>query len=421
MKPVEAHLADALALARPRPPADLPLMQALDCVLAVDVTSEADLPPFDNSAMDGYAVRWRDLVGASPEHPVVLPVDGDVPAGASAPVRLAVGHAMRIMTGAPTPAGADAVVPVEWTDAGTSSVTITRQPSEGAYVRPAGDDVLAGEVLIRAGTRLTYRHLALLAAVGRARVHAVPRPRVVVLSTGTELVQPGRPLSYGQVYDANGIALTAAASDVGCTATHVGAVADNPRAFRALLEEHSAHADVVITSGGVSAGAYEVVKEALGRSGRVRFEKVAMQPGMPQGLGTVGAGGPPLFTLPGNPVSAMVSFEVFVRPVLRRLRGEGDLFRPTVLACAATGWSSPAGKRQFVRAVLEAAEQDAGTASGVGSFSGPTGQPLVRPVGGQGSHLVADLAHATCLAVVPENVESVRSGDVLRCMLLQRD
>jgi len=402
---VEEHLAACLSAARPLPAADVGLLDALGCRLARDVTSEVDLPPFDNSAMDGYAVRVADVAGASPERPAVLPVVADVPAGPTERRELSRGTCVGIMTGAPGPAGTPAVVPVVWTDAGTSTVEIRRPTGQGAHVRCVGEDVVRGHVVLPAGTLLSARKICLLAAVGRSRVQVVPRPRVVVISTGSELLAPGHPLRYGQVYDANGYGLTAAATQAGCVARHVGAVADDPPAFAALLEAELGEADVVVTSGGVSAGAYEVVKDALGGLGTVTFRKVAMAPGMPQGFGTVGAGSTPIFTLPGNPVSSMVSFELFVVPVLRRLMGAEPGSRPAVRARAAVGWSSPAGKRQFVRAVLE----DPGE-----------GVLRVRPLGGQGSHLVADLATASCLAVVPEDVVAVGAGEELECLLLDR-
>lgn len=405
MKPVEEHLAGCLAAVSVLPPLALAPLDALDCALAEDVVSEVDLPSFDNASMDGYAVTMPDVVAVTPEHPAALPVVADIPAGQREPVRLGPGTAARIMTGAPLPAGTDAVVPVEWTDGGIARVEIGQVPVAGQHIRSVGEDVRAGEVVLSAGTRLTPRHIALLAAIGRGRVKVRPRPRVVVLSSGSELVEPGHPLGHGQIYDANGYGLTAAAAELGAVARHVGIAADEPREFGALLQEQLVRADLVITSGGVSAGAYDTVKEVLSRLGTVRFDKVAMQPGMPQGFGTIGADGTTIFTLPGNPVSALVSFEIFVRPVIRKMFGEANLHRNSLIAEAAQGWDSPAGKRQFVRGRLQRRTD---------------GSAVVTPVGGQGSHLVADLAEATCLAVVPEQVTQVNPGDTLRCMVLDR-
>lgn len=404
MRPVDEHLAACLDAVAPLPGTDVPLLDALGCVLDEDVVAGFDLPSFANSAMDGYAVHLPDVAAASPQRPVVLPVAGDVPAGSGERLTLAPGTAVRIMTGAPLPAGSQAVVPVEWTDRGTTTVAVTRAPVAGQFLRAAGEDVAAGETVLRRGVRVGPRQIGLLAAVGRATVRVHPRPRVAVLSTGSELVPPGLPLGPGQIHDSNGYAITAAAADLGAAARHVGLVTDDADAFLAALTAQAAGADLLVTTGGVSAGAYDTVKEVLSAAGGVTFTKVAMQPGMPQGFGRFGAAGTPVFTLPGNPVSSMVSFEVFVRPVLRRLAGGTDLHRPSVLARAGTGWSSPAGKRQYVRAVL--------TPDAAG------GPPVVTPVGGQGSHLVADLAHAQCLAVVPEEVTAVEPGRELTCLLL---
>jgi molybdopterin molybdotransferase len=405
LRPVEEHLAECLRLVSPLPPIDLPLLDAADCLLTEDVISAIDLPRFDNSSMDGYAVRTDEVAGAAPGTAVNLPVAGDIPAGRPDVPVLAPGTTLRIMTGAPVPSGADAVVPVEWTDGGETAVSIERSPGPGQYVRRAGEDVRAGQLVVAAGTRLTPRHVALLAAVGRDRVKVRPRPRVVVLSTGSELVAPGQPLPPGHIYESNGYGLAAAAAELGADVHRVGVVVDEPRAVLGAIEDQVMRADLLVTTGGVSAGAYDTVKSVLSRLGSVTFTKVAMQPGMPQGLGTVGRDSTPIFTLPGNPVSALVSFELFVRPAIRRMRGETELHRPTVTAAAAEGWSSPAGKRQFVRAVLLRAGD--GWA--------------VRPVaGGHGSHLVAQLAEATCLAVVPEEVTDVKPGDAVRCLVLER-
>ena len=285
-------------------------------------------------------------------------------------------------------------------DAPGSMVVVHRAPERGQYVRAAGGDVDAGEVVLRAGARLSPRHLALLAAVGRDELAVRPAPRVAVLSTGTELVPLGREPGYGQIHDSNGYGLTAAARELGALASYGGIVPDEPSAVRSALEDAAASADLVLTSGGVSAGTRDTVKEVLTTLGTVRFDKVAMQPGMPQGFGAVG--GSPVFTLPGNPVSSMVSFEVFVRPALLAMLGEPAWERPRVRAVAGVGWASPAGRRQYVRATL----------------SGAGGRPVVTPVGAQGSHLAADLAVATCLAVVPEDVTLVEPGDELDCDLL---
>ncbi|WP_432511370.1 molybdotransferase-like divisome protein Glp [Kineococcus sp. SYSU DK001] len=404
---VAAHRQSCLDLVRPLPPLDLALRDALGCVLAEDVVSPRPLPAFDNSAMDGYAVRLRDVEGASEDHPVGLPVVGDVAAGRADTLRLVGGTTVRIMTGAPIPPGTEAVVPVEWTDRGVTHVTVRKAPSEGQHVRRAGEDVEGGTVVLEAGTRLEPRHVGVLAAIGRARVRVRPRPRVVVVSTGTEVVEPGAALARGQLHDANGYLLTAAVEDVGALGYRVGVVADDARELAAVLDDQLVRADVVITSGGVSEGAYDTVKEVLSAPGQhsVTFDRVAMQPGMPQGCGTLGEQGVPVFTLPGNPVSTFVSFEVFVRPALRRMLGdEGpDPDRPRVRALAGARWTSPPGKEQYVRA--------AWTRDGEGRL-------VVEPVSGHGSHLVTALARATCLVVVPVGVSVVEPGDEVECLLL---
>jgi molybdopterin molybdotransferase len=295
-------------------------------------------------------------------------------------------------------------VPVEDTDRGVVRVQIKASATQRQHVRAAGSDVHEGDVVLRAGGVIGPAQVAILFAVGRRRVQVHPKPRVVVLSTGSELVQ-GRMPGFGEVIDSNGPMLTACAADAGAVAYRVGVVPDDPHTLMETLTDQLVRADAVITSGGVSAGAYDTVKEVLSRLGTVQFGKVAMQPGMPQGFGTIGEADTPIFTLPGNPVSAFVSFEVFVRPALRKLAGHKGLFRRTEHAVAVTGWTAPAGKVQFARAVI-------GTDG--------EGRRTVELVGTQGSHVLGGLAQANCLAVVPAEVTEVRPGDLLRCVLLGR-
>ncbi|WP_327132413.1 molybdopterin molybdotransferase MoeA [Streptomyces sp. NBC_01343] len=427
---VDEHLADVLAAIRPLEPIELQLLDAQGCVLVEDVTVPVALPPFDNSSMDGYAVRTADVQGASEEFPAVLTVIGDVAAGSAELPAVGPGQAARIMTGAPLPPGAEAVVPVEWTDGGTGGgaasgmtpasaapegsggeVRVHRAAEARAHVRARGSDVQAGDLALAAGTVLGPPQIALLAAIGRGTVRVRPRPRVVVLSTGSELVQPGESLAAGTIYDSNSFALAAAARDAGAIAYRVGAVADDAETLRSTIEDQLIRADLLVTTGGVSVGAYDVVKEALtsvGRAdeetdgGRMDFRKLAMQPGKPQGFGTIGPDHTPLLALPGNPVSSYVSFELFVRPAIRALMGLADVSRPSVRAVleADKALGSPAGRRQFLRGKYDA---QAGT---------------VSPVGGSGSHLIAALAHADSLMVVPEDVTSVEPGDELEVVLL---
>jgi len=404
LKPVDAHLADALAVVDALAPLDLTLLDAHGCVLAEDVVAPHPLPPFDNSAMDGYAVRAADVAGASPTSPVVLPVVGDIAAGSVTPYTVQPGLCVRIMTGAPIPPGADAIVPVENTDGGLANVAIRQPAVAGRHIRSAGEDVAPGTTVLPAGAHLGAAQVGLLAAVGRDRVSVRPRPRVVVLSTGSELVDPGQPLTTGKIPDSNSTLLTAAAQEAGAIAFRVGIVPDDPRVLIDTLEDQLIRADLVVTSGGVSVGAYDVVKEALGRIGEVKFERVAMQPGMPQGFGLIGPDKTPFFGLPGNPVSAYVSFEVFVRPTLRRMLGVEPLQRPTVRARLTDVVTSPPGKRTYARAWVSVEK----------------GEYVVKPVGGSGSHLIASLAGANALVVVPEDATELAAGAVATVMLLER-
>ena len=401
---VEEHLARILSVVRPLSGLDLGLMDAHGCVLIEDVVAPLPLPGFDNSSQDGYAVRREDVLGASDAKPVMLPVTGDIAAGPASPLRVQPGVCVRIMTGAMMPAGADAVVPLEWTDRGISSVSITRVPDAGAYVRRVGEDVAAGETVLTAGTHLGAAQIGIAAAVGRSRLVVRPRPRVVVVSTGSELVEPGEALSPGRIVDSNSPALTAAAIEAGAIAYRVGIVPDDPRTLAATLEDQLVRADVLVTSGGVSVGAYDVVKEVLGRLGTVQFDKVAMQPGMPQGFGTIGPDSTPVFGLPGNPVSALVSFEAFVRPALRTMLGATPIERPRVRAVAGKALTAPEGKQAFLRVYLEVKK----------------GAYVVTPVSGAGSHLLAGMARANALAIVPVGVERIAAGEPVDVLVLER-
>ncbi|ACU34405.1 molybdopterin molybdotransferase MoeA [Actinosynnema pretiosum subsp. pretiosum] len=387
----KARIADLIGVA---PVVELPLADCLGLVLASDAVAPVALPPFDNSAMDGYAVRVADLA----ELPVVLPVPEDIPAGRTDVVPLEPGTAHRIMTGAPVPPGADAVVQVEWTDAGVRSVRIDRGVRLGQNVRWAEDDVKVGEVALRAGRVLGAAQLGLVSALGIPALPVRRRLRVLVLSTGSELVAPGEPLLPGQIYESNGLMLAAAVREAGGEAEQLRFVPDDVDRFRAVVEERIGGFDLLLTSGGVSAGAYEVVKDALTGRG-VEFTKVAMQPGGPQGSGRYL--GVPVATLPGNPVSAQVSFEVFVRPALRAAMGFVDVERPTAVARLRGSISSPSGRTQFRR----------------GAYDAGSGQ-VVTPVGGPGSHLLSSLALSNCLIEVPAEVDELADGDEVLVRLL---
>jgi molybdopterin molybdotransferase len=405
LRTVHEHQQAILDALRPLPPYDQPLLDALGLVAAEDVTATIDLPTFDNSAMDGYAVVQADVAGATDDDPVHLPVVGEIGAGQARILALSPGTAVKIMTGAPVPAGADAVVPYEWTDRGVAQVVISRAPEQGQHVRSAGEDVTVGDLLIEEGTVLGPRQLGLLASVGRASVVVRPRPRVVILSTGSELREPGT----ARGYDGNSYMLAAAVRRTGAIAYRVGIVPDEPRAFLDALNDQLVRADAVITSGGVSMGDYDVVKEALAPTGTVWFGGVAMQPGKPQGFGVVGDDATPIFTLPGNPVSSYISFEMFVLPALRRMMGLVPYSRPTVEATLTHGVTSPPGRAQYLRGELES------------SLDGASQRVTVSPVGGPGSHLVGDLAQANALIVVPTDTTSLEAGSPVTVLPLDRE
>jgi molybdopterin molybdotransferase len=393
VRTVEEHQAVVAALLPPLSDEDVALADAHGRVLARDVRAAVALPGFDNSAMDGYAVRWAEVA----QVPVRLPVADDIPAGRTDVRPLEPGTAQRIMTGAPLPAGADVVVPVELTDGGTDVVEIRDAPPRGTHLRAAGEDIAADEVALSAGSPLGAAQLGLAAAVGLSTLPVRRKPRVLVLSTGSELVAPGQPLLPGQIYESNSALLVAAVEEAGGEARRLHFVPDDVDQFLATVRAELAGADLLVTSGGVSAGAYEVVKDAFRELGTVEFVKVGMQPGGPQGAGTVD--GVPVITLPGNPVSSFVSFEVFVRPALRRALGHTAPDRLRVPARLSSALTSPPGRRQYMRGRYDAGQ--------------------VSQVGGPGSHLVAHLSRANCLVVVPEDVTELPAGAEVDVVLIE--
>ena len=412
LTPVEEHLAEILATITPLTPTELGLNDIGGLVLAEDVSTVSALPSFDNSGMDGYAVRVEDVAAATEEKPVTLPVTAEVAAGDTGAYALQPGTAIKIMTGAMLPHGAEAVVPVEWTDGGSARVSIRAGAAYGNAVRLAGDDAKAGEVLVTAGTPLRPMHVAVIAAAGRGSVLVRPRPRVVVLSTGNELAEPGTPLVPGRIWDSNSFMLAAAAREAGCLAYRQAILPDHPDEVLPAIEDQLVRADLMVTTGGVSMGGeHDVVKAALQQLGTITFRKVAMQPGMPQGFGTIAlpaavtpeaASGDrvPIFTLPGNPVSAYVSFQVFARPAIAALQGYDGLGLEKVQAELTGPLRSPAGRRSFLRGVLDRA---AGK---------------VTPLTGQGSHQIATLGKANALVVVPEWVVQMSEGDTAEVLVL---
>lgn len=400
---VEEHRERVLAAVTTLPVETVPLAEAVGRTLAAPVLAAHDLPGFDNSSMDGFAVRLADVEGADAENPVTLRVVADLPAGASDDPSFDAGEAVRIMTGAPVPAAADAIVPFEDTAGGLAdslgTVEVRRAPAaSGAFIRRRGGDTRAGDVVLSAGERLGPFALAAAAAAGVADLEVHRRPRVAVVSTGSELVAPGVAPGRGQTPDSNSTLLAALVAGADAEVTVISSLRDDADAIHALLE-HAADVDVIVFSGGVSAGAYEPVRQAL--SERIAFEKVAMQPGKPQAFGALDDGRL-VFGLPGNPVSVAVSFEVFVRPALLALQGRAVVDRRIARLRASETWTTPPGRRQYLPAAIDLV---AGT---------------VRPAtaGGSGSHLAASLARAEAFAIVPADVSTVSAGDALDVMLI---
>jgi molybdopterin molybdotransferase len=388
----------------PLAPIDLPLQEAYGCVAAQDVVSTIALPEFSSSAMDGFACRSADVAGASAERPVELRVVGRSRIG-QRPDGTVGGHeAMRIDTGAPIPAGADCVVPIEYAEGRDHKVWIRRAEAEGRHVRPAGEDVRPGDVLVPEGRRLSAAELGMLAIAGHAQVPARPRPRVVVFSTGDELVEPGQDARFGQVRDANSFTIAGALREAGAVPYLAGIVRDDVESFRETLLSHLVQADAFISSGGVSVGERDVVKRAFFRRGDVDFNRVAMQPGMPQAFGILE--GKPYFGLPGNPVSVFVSLEVFVRPAILKMMGRRNLFRPEVTAVLETDISGPEEKLQFARVLVRRRSLHPGGFTA--SVTGPSS-----------SNLVSTVVRANGLAMIPPGVETARAGEEVRVMLLR--
>ena len=398
--PVEEHLADVLAAIRPVEPVWVPLVHADGSVLAEHVTATTPLPSFDNSAMDGYAVHAADLAGASADTPVTLPVRGEIAAGDTGDYRAEPGSCLQIMTGARMPEGADAVVPVEWTDGGTVFAAFRQAPEPGNAVRHRGDDVAEGTVLLPQGTLIGPVQMALLAASGHGEVLARTPPRVAIISTGNELVEPGTPLIPGQIWESNSFMLAAAARQAGAIVRR-HRLRDDPAVVLSTLEGLVSDADLLITSGGVSMGGeHDVVKAALSKLGTITFRKVAMQPGMPQGFGVLGPDATPIFTLPGNPVSAYVSFILFVQPALDALKNHSPQRQPLAQAALTMSVRSPGGRRSYLRGLLDPARE------------------TVVPLTGQSSHQLGALAQANALIIVPEDVTRMEAGEGVNVMCL---
>jgi len=409
VRSVQDHLAAVMAAAVPVPPLDVVLHDATGAVLAEDVAAPVDVPAVPVAARDGYALAAADAAGLV----VRLPVVDDLRAGAVPGLRLAPGQAVRVASGAPLPLGADSVVPVEETDRGTAAVAMAGPVTLGQWVRPTGADVLRGEVVLRAGTRMGARQLALAAAMGRGRLPVHPTPRVVLLSVGDELTEPPTKTAPSPdsplTYEADGHGLEAAVRDAGAVPVRVGIVGDDHGRLRETLADQMVRADLVVITGGLSELAGDTVKDVLLAAGDLRLDHVAMTPGMRHGFGLLGEAlgrdrDVPVFALPGHPVAAQVAFEVFVRPALRAMAGHAEVFRPSVAASVSAGWSSPAGLRQFVPVSLLGSPDEGYTATPLGDPTAPS---------------TTALAQANALAVVNEKMAHVRTGQVLHCLVLE--
>ncbi len=404
MRRMEDHRDYLLSLVEPLPAFAHSLIDAMGLSSCEDIESDIDLPGFDNSAMDGYAVHAADTAGADAQAPVVMEVLGEVAAGDTERHTVPPGAVIKIMTGAPMPLGADAVVPYESTDRGSTDVQIFRPAEAGQHVRRQGDDIRVGDEILATGQEIHARTVGVLAGIGIDAVLVRPRPRVVVISTGSELVPPGHKLTdTGQIYDSNSFLLAAAAKAEGAQVYRVGLVPDDPDKIRETISDQLLRADLILSTGGVSQGDYDLVKSVMPELGLTDFCEVAMQPGKPQGFGLIGEDKVPMVMLPGNPVSAFVSFQAFVRPLLRKMMGAEPILRPEVTAISSRVVRSSRGKRQFIRAV---ATLDV------------SGQRSVEPIGGHGSHLLGDLSRSNALIIMGEEEELVAAGDPVSVWLL---
>lgn len=408
MRTVAEYLSACLEAAGPLPKLEVVLPDTVGCVLATDIASQVDVPRADISAVDGYAARREDLLGHS--EPPTLPVAEDIRSGADGVVHLVPGTLIRLAAGAEIPIGATCVIPTEDTDDGRAQATILRLPPPHGNIRKQAEDLQAGEQVLAAGQRVGARQVALLAAAGQGRVAVHPHPRVVIITVGSELVEPGRVAHPGQVYDANSHALATAVRDAGGMTIRVPAVSDETGELRSTIENQMARADLIITTGGLGSGTNDTVKEALSPLGTVRFDNVAMAPGRQLGVGTISGSGPaagpqiPIFCLPGNPLAGLIAFEVFVRPVLRKMAGYSQLHRTSVDAEVLGGWHSPEGRREFACVRL----------------TGDGTSYQAKPIGTPGKMLLSAYSGANALTVIPEDVTTVHPGDVFPALLLDQ-
>lgn len=413
MLSVEQAQAQVLERVRRLEAEPVPVLEALGCVLAADVVSDIDVAPFDNSAMDGYAVRAADTSGASDESPVVLRVVDHIAAGSMPRATVGPGTASRIMTGAPIPGGADSIVMVEVTEAleaggGTGgTVAIRRAATPGDHIRLRGEDVRAGETVLRAGETVGPASVGLMAALGVAEVAVYRRPRVAIVSTGDELVGITERPGPGQIRNSNSYSLAALVEAAGGIPHVLGIARDTDESTRAMLSR-APEFDLMVTTGGVSMGDFDVVKDVLEQIGETSFWKVAMRPGAPQTYGAIG--GTPFFGLPGNPTSTMVGFELFVRPAIRAMRGFTELYRPRTLAVLAENVRKKADRRYFMRGRIERSAEP-----------GAAVPYVVRLSGAQSSAMLTSMHHANCLISLAEGLSAVPAGEVVECIRLDME